>query len=80
MATGILDKELATFEAHREDLLGRAKGKFVLIKGDRVVDVFENAVDATKRGYDEFGNSPFLVKEILEVDLPTNFTSFNLAV
>ena len=80
MTTGLLDQELATYEAHRDELLGKATGKFVLIKGDRIVDIFENPIDATKRGYEEFGSTPFFVKEIVEIEIPANFTSFLLAI
>jgi hypothetical protein len=79
VATG-LEREVETYEAHRAELLGRAKDKFVLIKGDKVVDVFESVQDALKRGYDTFGNTPFLVKKIVEVEMPLNFTSFQLGV
>jgi len=75
-----LDHELATYAAHREELLGSARGKFVLIKGERLVGTFESQQDAIERGYEEFGNEPFLVKQILEVDVPFNFTSFLVAV
>jgi len=70
-----LAAELATFAEHRDELLGRAKGKFVLIKGSDVVDVFEDRTDAVVRGYREFGNNPFLVKKVSEVETPMTFTS-----
>jgi hypothetical protein len=70
--------ELVTFAKHRDELLGRAKGKFVLIKGTNVVDVFEDRTDAFVRGYREFGNHPFLVKKVTEFEPPLNFTSFRL--
>ena len=73
--THVLDEELKIYEAHRQELLGRAKDMFVLIKGDRLVDVFVNDEDALRRGYEEFGNSPFLVKQILEIEVPLNFAS-----
>ena len=76
----ILDEELKTYETHREELLGRAKGKFVLVKDDRIVDVFESLQDALKRGYEEYGNEPFLVKQVVEVEVPANFTSFQIHV
>lgn len=73
-----LEQELRTYEEHRDELLGSAKGQFVLIKGDRLVGTFDTANDALKRGYEEFGNAPFLVKQIVEVELPMNFTSFQI--
>jgi hypothetical protein len=74
-----LAAELGTFAMHRNELLGRAKGKYVLIKGEDVVDVFEDRTDAFVRGYREFGNHPFLVKKVTDVEAPLNFTSFLLA-
>ncbi len=34
--------------------------------------------DALKRGYELYGNEAFLVKEILEVEIVQNFTSFQI--
>lgn len=76
--TSVLDEEIRTYEAHREELLGRAKGKYVLIKGDRIIDVFADIRDALKRGYEEFGNQPFLAREIREFEIPLNFTSLHI--
>jgi len=73
-----LAAELATFAQHRDELLGRAKGKFVLIKGADVVDVFEDRTDAVVRGYREFGNHPFLVKKVTEFETPLTFTSLRI--
>lgn len=73
-----LAAELATFAEHRDELLGRAKGKFVLIKGTDVIDVFEDRTDALVRGYREFGNHPFLVKKVAEFETPLNFTGLRI--
>lgn len=73
--TGILDRELQTFNAQKSRLIGKAKGKFALVKEDKVIDFFDTKPDAIRRGYEQFGNVPFLVKQIIEVDIPQNFTS-----
>jgi len=77
MATGghMLDTELQTYEAQLARLLGQDRGKYVLIKGERVVDVFSSIDDALKQGYELFEAEPFLVRQILEVQVPQNFTS-----
>ncbi len=75
-----LSEEMATYAAHREELLGRARGKYVLIREDRVLGEFESRQDALQRGYEEFGSTPFLVKRVVETEVPFNFTSFQLAV
>jgi hypothetical protein len=77
---GILEKELQTYEAQKSELLGKSKGKFVLIKDDQVIDVFDTNMDAIRQGYKRFGNVPFLVKEVVEVEIPQDFTSNLLGV
>jgi hypothetical protein len=67
--------ELATFEKNRDRLVGEALGKFVLIKGEEIHGIFNDEADAIRAGYESFGNVPFLVKMILKVDIPQNFTS-----
>ncbi|HEX9735674.1 MAG TPA: hypothetical protein VGG06_27255 [Thermoanaerobaculia bacterium] len=75
-----LDQELKTYDSHRYELLGRARGKYVLIKKDRILGEFESQQDALHRGYDEFGNEPFLVKRVVEIEVPYSFTSFHIQV
>ncbi len=75
-----LSEEMATYAAHREELLGRARGKYVLISRDRILGEFEGRQDALQRGYEELGSAPFLVKQVVETEVPFNFTSFQLAV
>lgn len=74
-----LKTELETFEAKRQELLARGEGKFVLIQGSSVIGVYDTRADALNIGYEKFGAAPFLVKEIVQVDTPLNFTSFKIA-
>jgi len=64
-----LQREMETFERERDNLLkaGNA-GKFVVIKGEEVFDVFNTYEDALKQGLKKYGNVPFLVKEIAAFD------------
>ncbi|MBI4548439.1 MAG: hypothetical protein HY707_10685 [Ignavibacteriae bacterium] len=78
--TNQLDNEIRTYELHRSELLGNSKGKFALVKDDKIVGIFEDKLDAIRQGYERFGNVPFLVKQILEVETPQNFTSNLLAI
>lgn len=75
-----LEKELEVYEAQKAELIGRSKGKFVLIKGDKVIDSFDAKIDAIRHGYEKFGNKPFLVKQIVELETPQNFTSNLLGI
>jgi hypothetical protein len=76
----LLDVELKTYEKHREELLGSAEGKFALIRGDEVVGVFDSKMDAIAQGYKHFGNVPFLVKQVLKVEVPQDFVSNHLGI
>jgi hypothetical protein len=76
----ILDKELKTFDQQRETLLGSAEGKFVLIKDNIVVGIYDSKMDAIAQGYQQFGNVPFLVKQILKIETPQNMVSSLLRV
>ncbi len=75
-----LATELKTFETNLPVLLGASEGKFVLIREEEIVGVFDNQMDAVSAGYGKFGNVPFLVKQILKVDMPIGFVSNLLAV
>jgi hypothetical protein len=68
-----LDKELATYHRELANLLAD-EGKFVLIKGDRVVEKFDSYEDALKIGYQNFKLEPFLVKQISRIEPVANFT------
>jgi len=78
--TRALAEELATYEKHRLELLDRAKGKWVLIHGKEVAGTFDTQSDAIREGYRRYGNVPFLVKEVVEVERPQHFVSHLLAV
>lgn len=77
---GLLDVELETFEKHREELLGRAEGKYVLIHQGEIICILETKADAIAQGYERLGDVPFLVKQILKVENPLNFVSSLLDV
>lgn len=62
-----LEKELETFKRKLPELKGQ-EGKYALVHGDDLVDTFESYEDALKRGYQDFGLEPFLVKQIQSVE------------
>ena len=80
MGSAVLEKELAKYEAEKPNLLSTAEGKFVLIRDDGIVDLFDSFTDGVKAGYVKFGNVPFLVKQVTAVDSPANFVSSLLAI
>lgn len=62
-----LERELATYKARLSELKAH-EGKFVLIHGDTVVDLFTSYDDAIKQGYATYKLEPFLVKRISSME------------
>lgn len=58
-----LEKEIATFNEQLPTLMNHL-GKFVVIKGDAVIGIYDTYNDALKFGYQQFKLDPFLVKKI----------------
>jgi hypothetical protein len=75
-----LKLEASFFEQHREELVERANGKFALVKGESLVGIFDSQIEAIRAGYQRFGNEAFLVKHVVRVEIPLNFTSFHVGV
>jgi hypothetical protein len=61
-----LEKELHTYESRLTEWTEH-EGKFVLIRGETVVDFFFTYEDAVKIGYDKFKLEPFFVKQVQTV-------------
>lgn len=68
-----LEQEVKTYNRLLPTLLPKV-GKFVLIKGDKLVDTFDSYQDAMKHGYAEFKLEPFMVKQIAPAERVAYFT------
>jgi len=71
----ILSEETETYNKQKDSLLKTDSGKFVLIKGKKIIGIYDTKNDAIRIGIDKFDNSPFLVKKITEKEETINFTS-----
>lgn len=58
-----LEVEFATYDRELDSLIASA-GKFALIKGEKVFEIFDTYEDALKIGYGQFGLDAFLVQRI----------------
>ena len=76
----VLKTELETFENHQEKLLEEAAGAYALVHGENLVGSYKDESDAISEGYRQFGNVPFLVKLIAQVETPANFVNNNLGI
>lgn len=68
--THALDREWATYQRERRDLLKKYAGKYVLIKHDYVVGIFETQGEAIAKGLELFPGQPILAHLIAEVETP----------
>lgn len=57
--------EIATYEAKKEELLRKAKGKHVLIKGRRVLGIYDTWQEASAAAQRRLGNVPCLIHEVV---------------
>jgi len=68
------DRERATYERHKTELLGTAAGKFVVIVGDELIGPLETDEEAERAGYARFGLGPLYIKQILAEEPPALVT------
>lgn len=75
----MLHTELDFFNSHFSEWLKIHSGKFVLIKGQELVGVYNSQQDALAEGYKKFTLEPFFVKQINILQEPLNFSvNYNL--
>ena len=75
-----LEIEWRFFEENRDRFVEGAEGKFALIKGRRLFGFFESERDALDEGYRRFGQPPFLVHQVTQVEVPINLSSNLIAI
>ena len=63
-----LKKETNYFNSHKQELLKTYANQFVLIKDEDLIGSFTSANDAYKVGVEKYGNEPFLIKQVLDLD------------
>jgi hypothetical protein len=68
-----LDREINTYNSKLPELLG-SLGKFVVVKDDRIVGIYDTYADALKIGYEHFKLEPFMVKQIAPTEKVQFFT------
>jgi hypothetical protein len=73
-----LERELETYHDVLPSL-AEEEGKFVVIQGEHVAGTWQTYEDALKAGYDQFGLTPFMVKQILTVE-PVHYLTFGTPV
>ena len=62
----LLDREIATYERMKSDLLKTHKGKFVAILNGELIDSDANKETLTERVYRKYGYRTMLIREVME--------------
>ena len=71
----MFEKELRKYNLIKKELVKRyPDGGYVVIKGNEVLGVWEDRMDAIKKGLEKYGNVRFLVKNINEKNAEINFS------
>lgn len=70
----MLEKERKFYDEKRAELVSQHLGKFVLIKAEELVGVYNKIEEALSEGARRFGMQPFLVRQISE----TSETEINI--
>ena len=73
-----LQTELQFYEKNKQEYLKLYKGQFVLIKGEKLVGAFTTDAEAYKAGLEQFGNKPFLIKQVLEGDTKVSYPALTV--
>lgn len=68
MTSTVLEKERKYFETNRKQWVALHPGKFVLVKGEELIGVFDKPEDALAEGARRFGLDSFLVRQVKEAE------------
>jgi hypothetical protein len=65
-----LGREKHAYQSHRDELLSRNLGQYVLIKDDEVISTHDSYQSAMEAGYEKYGTAdPFLVQQVSKEDM-----------
>ncbi len=73
-----LQTELHFYEKNKQEYLKLYKGQFVLIKEEQLIGTFTTDAEAYKAGLEQFGNQPFLIKQVLEDDTKVSYPALTV--
>lgn len=76
----LLQKELDYYRAHIEELLQQHQGKFVLIKDQKLLGVFDSDLAAYNEGIAKLGNTMFLIKFVVREEPVQQIPALTLGI
>jgi hypothetical protein len=74
----VLQTEVQFYQKNKDEYLKLYKGQFVLIKGEKFIGVYTTDAEAYKAGLEQFGNQPFLIKQVLEDDTKVSYPALTI--
>ena len=63
-----LDREFQFYQSKKDEFLSKYKGKFVVIRGEEVLGVYDDRVDAVTKTKEKYELGTFLVHHVVEDD------------
>ena len=76
----MLEKELAFFEKYKEKWLGQYEGKFVLVKGEELVGVYDTNEEALAAAAFMFGLAPCLIRRVTKAQEDVKLPALTLGL
>jgi hypothetical protein len=76
----MFEEELAYYDKNRADFLSKYEWKYLLIRGNELVGVFDKAPDAYAEGLKRYGNNPFLIKQVLREEPVQQLPALSLGI
>jgi hypothetical protein len=76
----MLETELAYYRAHRDEWLKSYRDRFVLVKGEKLIGVFNTQEEALRVGARSFGLNSFLIQRVSEVDKPIDLPALTFGL
>lgn len=73
-----LQKEIQFFQKNKPEYLKLYKDQYVLIKDDKFTGAYTTDAQAYKSGLEQFGNQPFLIKQVLEDDAQFSYPALTV--
>ena len=76
----VLEKEMAYYIEHQAELLKQYEGKYILIKGEKIIGGYESEEEAYRAGLEKFQNEPFFIKYVAKEEESAEFPALFLGL
>jgi hypothetical protein len=69
-----LSLEMKVYESMKESLESNYSGKWVLIHGNELIEIYDKFEDAAEDAVNKFGNGPYLIRQVgaIQTFLPSS--------